>query len=90
MFVSTSLEELAYDAALRSLDKQEHVLDEIRARTGLLVGGSSLAASFLGPRAFTSGHTAILVAALATFAFTIVAGLYVLMPKKNLCFRDQR
>jgi hypothetical protein len=46
--VSGDLEKLAYDSALRALDKQEKVLEELRARTGILLATSSLAASFLG------------------------------------------
>jgi len=47
-------EKLAYEAALRSLDKQEGLLEELRARTGVLLAASSLAASFLGQQAFKS------------------------------------
>jgi hypothetical protein len=46
------LEKLAYEAALRGLDKQENLLEELRARTGVLLAVSSLAASFLGQQAF--------------------------------------
>ncbi|HET8606611.1 MAG TPA: hypothetical protein VFL66_06220 [Gaiellaceae bacterium] len=82
-----SLERLAYDAALRSLDKQERLLDEIRARTGVLVGVSSLAVSFLGRPAIESGRP-VAVVALALMAFTasVGAGLYVLLPKHELVF----
>jgi len=38
-------ERLAFDAALRALDKQESVLDELRSRTGVLLAASALAAS---------------------------------------------
>jgi hypothetical protein len=43
-------EKLAYEAALRGLDKQEGLLEELRTRTGVLLAASSLAASFLGQR----------------------------------------
>jgi hypothetical protein len=56
---------LAYDASLRSLDKQEQVLDELRARTGLLIATSSLAASFLGRPALDAAPVAVGVLALA-------------------------
>jgi hypothetical protein len=46
-------EKLAYEAALRGLDKQENLLEELRTRTGVLLAASSLAASFLGPYATT-------------------------------------
>jgi hypothetical protein len=45
-------EKLAYEAALRGLDKQEGLLEELRTRTGVLLAASSLAASFLGQQAF--------------------------------------
>ena len=38
-------ERLAFDAALRALDKQEALLDELRGRTGALMAASALAAS---------------------------------------------
>jgi hypothetical protein len=54
-----TLAELAYDASLRRLDKQEQLLEELRARTGLLLAAASLAASFLG-RPLLSSLTDIL------------------------------
>jgi hypothetical protein len=39
-----TLAELAYEASLRRLDKQEQLLEELRARTGLLLAAASLAA----------------------------------------------
>jgi hypothetical protein len=45
------LARLAYEASLRSLDKQEELLGQLRSRTGLLLAGSSVAASFLWERA---------------------------------------
>jgi hypothetical protein len=84
--VDNGLERLAYDASLRSLDKQEQVLSELRARTGLLLAASSLAASFLGRPALDADSVVIGVLALAAFAMSIIASTYVLVPKKNLVF----
>lgn len=42
-----SLAELSYDAAVRALDVQERGVEQLRARTGLLLAASSLTASFL-------------------------------------------
>jgi len=81
-----SLEQIAYDAALRSLDKQERVLDELRARTGLVLAASSLAASFLGRAAFGSGPPPLLALALVAFAVSIGSGVYVLLPKTEFVF----
>lgn len=75
-------EQLAYEAALRRLDKQEGVLNELRSRTGVLLAASSLAASFLGRHAFQRPmSTAIAVLALLAFVVSIVASVYVLIPR---------
>src|SRR2546423_8559833 len=42
------LAELSYDAGLRGLELQERGLEQLRARTGILLAASSLTASFLG------------------------------------------
>jgi hypothetical protein len=42
------LERIAYESAVWALDKQEKVLEELRARTGILLGASSSPA----PRGF--------------------------------------
>jgi hypothetical protein len=47
---SSALAELAFEQSQRRLDKQERVLEELRARTAILLAASSLAASFLGKR----------------------------------------
>jgi hypothetical protein len=44
------LAHIAYESAIRALDKQERVLEELRARTAVLLAGSSLAVSLLPPR----------------------------------------
>ena len=77
---------LAYDAALRSLDKQEELLNELRARTGLLLAASSLAASFLGRPALDRANGYVVVLALVVFGISVVASVTVLLPKKDLVF----
>lgn len=82
-------ERLAYEAALRSLDKQEHLLEELRARTGVLLAASSLAASFLGQQAFRHpSPVALAVIALAAFVISIGASVFILLPKKGLIFAE--
>lgn len=82
-----NLERLAHEAALRALDKQERLLEELRARTGILLAASSLAASFLGDAAFgDSGPVGVAVAALLAFIVSIGASVYVLAPKRDLIF----
>jgi hypothetical protein len=80
-------ERLAYEAALRGLDKQEGYLEELRARTGVLLAASSLAASFLGQQAFQHPHPrGLAIVALVAFVASIGAGVFILLPKKNLTF----
>lgn len=66
-------ERLAYEAALRALDKQERLIDELRNRTGLLLAAASLAASFLGREAF-AGHPKRGLAILALVASCLRSG----------------
>lgn len=80
------LARLSYEAALRSLDKQDELLTELRARTGLLLAASSLAASFLGRPALERAEPVLIVLALGAFAVSIGASVYVLLPKKDLVF----
>lgn len=80
-------EKLAYESALRGLDKQEGYLEELRARTGALLAASSLAASFLGQQAFQHPHPrGLAILALLSFVASIGAGVYVLLPKKKMIF----
>jgi hypothetical protein len=84
--VPDELARIAYEASLRSLDKQEEVVAELRARTGLILAASSLAASFLGEPAITEGALVLVAVALAAFAVSLGASLYVLLPKGDLVF----
>ena len=76
-------ERLAYDAALRALDKQERVLDELRGRTGILLAASALAASFLGREAFADPSPVLAVPALLTFVATIACSVFILVPRQE-------
>lgn len=83
-------EKLAHDAALRGLDKQEGLLEELRSRTGVLLAASSLAASFLGQQAFRNpSPRALVIVALAAFVISIGASVFILLPKKNLIFSER-
>jgi hypothetical protein len=79
--MDNGLARLAYDESVRSLDKQERLLDELRARTGLLLAASSLAISFVGRPAFQAADTLVVVLGLLAFAISVAASVYVLMPK---------
>lgn len=82
-----ALEQLAHEASLRALDKQERLLEDLRARTGIQLAASSIAASFLGDAAFGGpGPVAVFVAALTAFIVSTSASVYVLLPKHDLRF----
>lgn len=77
---------LAYESSLRALDKQEQLLTELRARTGLLLAASSLAASFLGGPALERASAPLLLFALLAFGVSTAASVYVLLPRRSLVF----
>jgi hypothetical protein len=76
-------ERLAFDAALRALDKQEALLDELRGRTGALLAASALAASFLGAEAFKDPSPVLAAIALLAFAGSIGASVFILVPRRE-------
>jgi hypothetical protein len=78
-----SLEEIAYESSLRSLDRQEALVDELRARTGLLLAVSSVAASLGGRATLSSAPRIELALIAAAFVISIGACLFILVPKKN-------
>jgi hypothetical protein len=85
--VEGDFEKLAYELALRGLDKQENLLEELRARTGVLLAVSSLAASFLGQQAFRHpSPPGLALVALASFVVSVAAGVFILVPGKRLYF----
>src|SRR5215217_2623343 len=68
------------------LERQERVMDELRARTGTLLAASSIAASFLGAQA-AAQHTGVLTfLAVGAFVISVGAATYVVLPKPNLVF----
>jgi len=82
-------ERLAFETALRALDKQETLLEELRARTGVLLAASSLVAAFLGQQGFQDPDPgALAVVALAAFVALVLASVYILYPKKALIFAE--
>jgi hypothetical protein len=81
-----SLDQLAYELSARALERQERKLDELRARTGILIGVSSLAASFLGARAADAGSGLLTFVALGSFVASILLMALILMPVDALIF----
>jgi hypothetical protein len=84
--VAGELSLIAHEEAGRALDKQERVVEELRSRTGVLLAVSSLAVSFLGRSELEQSNDAVVIAALAAFAVSIGACIYVLLPKSTLFF----
>ena len=83
----SDLERIAFESAVRALDKQEKVLEELRARTGILLGASSLAASLLGATALGPHHAEWLVLVLlGAFVTSLGASLFVLLPRDGFVF----
>jgi hypothetical protein len=78
-----SLEEIAYESSLRSLDRQEALVDELRARTGLLLAVSSVAASLGGRATLSSAPRIELILIAAAFVVSIGACLFILVPKSR-------
>lgn len=84
-----SREGLTRETAQAALDRQERSLDELRNRTGLLIGAASLAVSFLGANAFGDSagkQTTVMwilgATALLTFVGIVCSAVSVLIPRK--------
>ena len=61
----------------------------MRERTGVLLAASSLAAAFLGEAAFRDPSPGwSVIVALVAFVASILASVYILMPKANLVFAE--
>lgn len=82
-----SLERIAFESAIRALDKQEKLVEEIRARTGILLAASSLAASLFGRDAFSDVQPlGLAITALVAFLVSLAASLTVLLPRSGFVF----
>ncbi len=85
---SGDLERIAYKLAIRDLDRQEDVLDELRSRAATIITASSILASFLGGQAIRhSGFGWWTLLALAAFVVSIaVCVLGILQPRPAMRF----
>lgn len=79
------LEDEILTEARRAIDVQVAALDELRARTGLLLAAASLSGSFLGAAAANSGARLGLIGGIAVLAFALGVGscIRVLWPKNK-------
>lgn len=74
--------ELALDEARRALTYQAGAVDELRARTGLLLAAASLSASFLGPAGADEGDLGTCgILALLAFMVAVGTSLFILWPR---------
>ena len=81
------LAQIAYESAVRALDKQERVLEELRVRMTILLTASSIAVSLLGRTALDRPHpVALVVVALCAFTASIAASVTVLLPRPEFVF----
>jgi hypothetical protein len=75
--VAASVEELAFDLSLDSLEAQRDVLKDVRARSATLLTASSIVTSFVGGRAIDAvGLDALTGAAIAAFLLTFAPAIY--------------
>jgi hypothetical protein len=82
-----TLELLAYQVAVRDLDRQEAVLNELRARAGTVLTASSIVASFLGSQAIQqAGFGVTTWLALVAFVTSVVLCVWILTPRPTLTF----
>jgi hypothetical protein len=77
---------LAYEESIRALTLQSSVLDDLRARTGILLTAASLTATFVGSRALDDGFTTWTRVALGFFLATGGFCLGVLWPRGDWNF----
>jgi hypothetical protein len=81
-----TLEERAYELALRALGQQQEVLRELRSRTGTLLAAASITASFLGAQALGRSTTLLAAPALLAFLASMTLSVSILLPNRRLCF----
>jgi hypothetical protein len=80
--VEETLDRLAFDRSVRALERQERVVEELRARTGTLLAAGAFVASLLGIR----GSGAIALTGVASAAVALCACVSILLPNRRLEF----
>lgn len=89
--VTPSLAQLAYEQAQKALEQQERQVDELRQRTGTLLGAAALTASFFGTAALgRDGVVAPIILAGVALVVTVLSGLFVLYPHEMVFATDAR
>ena len=79
---------LVYDEAVRALDDQRSVLDNMRTRSGIVLSAAAVTTSFFGGLSLRDASTGPLAwTAVAAFVLCGVAGLAILFPLGRWEFR---
>jgi hypothetical protein len=84
--VSDPRKKFAYDESVRALNLQSSALDDLRARTGILLAAVSLTATFIGSRALEEGFSTWTRLALGFFIASGGFCLGVLWPRGDWGF----
>jgi len=78
---------LAYRESVRAIEMQARSLDELRSRTGVLLAGASIVASFLGSQALRSSSFDIFTGlALVSFVAVLSICIAILWPRHEWKF----
>lgn len=76
--------ELAYEEAKRALDAQQHVVNELRSRAGVLIAAAAITTSFFGGQALDEDNVGIAGwIAIACFGFLGISVLAILWPQPS-------
>lgn len=76
---------VAYDEAIRGLEEQQAVVNNLGTRAGVLISGAAIATSFLGGQALTDGSaTCWSWVAIGCFGGLAVMTLIILAPRRSL------
>jgi hypothetical protein len=82
---------LVYEDALRAVEYQHAVLDNIRARTGTLLSAASLSTAFLGAQALKgSSIGGAAWSAIGSLSIIFAASLWILWPRSWVFHRSAR
>jgi hypothetical protein len=77
------LYKVAYDEAVRALSEQQHAIDNLRARAGLLLSAAAITTSFLGAQALRGdGLNLSSWLALVSFLAMAATSLAILWPRR--------
>jgi hypothetical protein len=74
-------EKIVYDESVRAIEQQVRSLDELRARTAIVLAAAGVSSAFLGQAAIDDGVGAFGYFAIGFFVATALACVWVLIPR---------